>query len=140
MKYIFIILFNLLIVNAYSQNTAEQQIKKVMNQQITCWNSGAIDAFMDTYWKSDSLVFVGKKGVTYGWQNTLDNYKRSYPSKEDMGTLEFELIKMQPLSDNFYNVIGKWHLKRKAGDLQGYYTLLFKKINGLWKIIQDHTS
>ncbi|AHF16522.1 YybH family protein [Niabella soli] len=140
MKYIFVFLFNLLIVNAYSQNSDEKLIKEVLNKQITCWNSGAIDAFMDTYWKSDSLVFVGKKGITYGWQHALDNYKRSYPSKEDMGVLDFEIVKVQPLGKDFYNVVGKWHLKRKAGDLQGHYTLLFKKINGAWKIIQDHTS
>lgn len=140
MKCGFIFLFNLLIVNAYAQNLAEREINEVLNKQISGWNNGAIDAFMDTYWKSDSLVFVGKKGVTYGWQNALDNYKKSYPSKEAMGTLAFEIIKVQRLGKNFYNVVGNWHLKRKSGDLQGYYTLLFRKINGSWKIIQDHTS
>jgi ketosteroid isomerase-like protein len=37
-------------------------------------------------------------------------------------------------------VIGKWHLKREAGDLSGHFTLLWKKIKGQWLIVADHSS
>ena len=37
-------------------------------------------------------------------------------------------------------VVGKWHLQRTAGDLQGIFTLLLKKINGKWLIAADHSS
>ncbi len=140
MKYGILIFFNLLIISAYAQNKPADRVRDVMKQQVSAWNRGDIEAFMETYWKSDSLLFAGKNGITYGWQKTLENYKKSYPTKKDMGTLEFDILKVQPLGSNYYNVVGKWHLMRESGDLQGYYTLIFKKINNSWKIIQDHTS
>lgn len=111
-----------------------------MHQQTVAWNNGDLEAFMATYWKSDSLMFIGKSGVTYGWQKTLDNYKKSYPSKDEMGQLRFDIIKVQKLGKDTYNVVGKWQLARKMGDLKGHYTLIFRKINGGWKIVQDHSS
>jgi hypothetical protein len=37
-------------------------------------------------------MFIGKSGITYGWQKTLDNYKKGYPDKEAMGKLHFTLL------------------------------------------------
>lgn len=117
-----------------------QKIQAVMEQQTTAWNQGNLEAFMNTYWKNDSLLFVGKKGVTYGWQQTLDHYRQAYPSKDEMGQLKFILLKIQPLGPGFYNVVGKWQLFRKMGNLDGHFTLVFRKVDGNWKIIQDHSS
>jgi hypothetical protein len=39
-----------------------------------------------------------------------------------------------------YFVVGNWHLKRTIGNLQGIFSLLFKKINGEWFIAADHSS
>ncbi|MBZ4188790.1 YybH family protein [Niabella beijingensis] len=139
-KYYFLVLLNLILLSGQAQQTDEQQIRAVMEQQITAWNQGNLEVFMDTYWKNDSLLFVGKKGTTYGWQQTLDNYRRSYPSRDEMGTLKFTLLKIQPLGTGFCNVVGKWQLTRKQGDLSGHFTLIFRKIAGSWKIIQDHSS
>jgi len=114
-------------------------IRDVMNKQIEAWNNGDIDTFMQTYWKSDSLMFVSAP-PTYGWQTTLEHYKNHYPDTAAMGKLSFNLIKLNQLSPEYYFVIGEWHLKRSIGDVGGYFTLLFKKINGNWVIVVDHTS
>jgi len=66
----------LLIVAALSAQSKEEiAVRNLLNEQTNEWNNGNIAAFMETYWKSDSLMFVGKSGVTYGWQKTMDNYK-----------------------------------------------------------------
>jgi ketosteroid isomerase-like protein len=113
-----------------------------MSNQITSWNNGDIDAYMDFYWKSDSLQFIGSKGLNYGWDTTLMNYKKSYSSKEKMGELEFSNLNCKDLENNSFLINGKWHLKRndELKDLKGYYTLIWKKINGQWKIVYDHSS
>jgi hypothetical protein len=95
---------------------------------------------MHGYWENDSLVFVGKSGLTYGYNNTLENYKKGYPDKTYMGQLKFTILSMQPLGKAYYRIIGKWELKRTVGNLNGHYTLLLQKINGEWKIISDHSS
>jgi hypothetical protein len=95
---------------------------------------------MTTYWHSDSLMFIGKNGITYGWTNTLNNYKKNYPDLSAMGRLSFEILLVKGLSFEYFQVIGKWNLQRSIGDLSGHYTLLLKKINGNWFIIADHSS
>ncbi|MCP4271173.1 MAG: DUF4440 domain-containing protein, partial [Gammaproteobacteria bacterium] len=37
-------------------------------------------------------------------------------------------------------VLGKWQLSRVQDTLKGFYTLYWKKIDGQWKIIIDHSS
>lgn len=95
---------------------------------------------MEGYWKSDSLMFIEKTGVTYGWQNTLDNYEKGYPDTAAMGKLRFDLIEVKRLSAIYFYVTGKWYLARTAGNISGHYTLLFRKIKGKWYIVKDHSS
>lgn len=125
---------------AFGQSKAEKRIRTIMDQQSVAWSAGDIDAFMQPYWKSDSLMFIGKSGVNLGWQTTLDNYKRSYPDASAMGKLTFTIIDVEAINRKTAYVIGKWHLTREAGDLEGHYTLLWKKIKGEWVIVSDHSS
>ncbi|TDW99626.1 YybH family protein [Dinghuibacter silviterrae] len=115
-------------------------IRQVLAQQVTAWNNADVTAFMQGYWQSDSLIFIGPKGPNYGWQPVLDHYKKVYPDKVAMGTLTFSNLVLKRLSGDYYFVIGAWHLTRTNGDLGGQFTLLFHKINGNWKIVVDHTS
>jgi hypothetical protein len=92
------------------------------------------------YWNNDSLVFIGKSGPTYGYKNTLANYKKSYPDTSYMGKLHFDIVSIKPLGKNYFFVIGKWFLQRTVGDVNGIYTLVFKKTKTGWKIISDHSS
>jgi hypothetical protein len=118
----------------------EKEITDLLNRQTQSWNKGNLDEFMSGYWNNDSLMFVGKNGVTYGYTNTLNNYKKNYNSPEKMGKLFFEILKIKKLSVEYYWVLGKYFLKRTVGDAGGQYTLLFRKINGKWMIIADHSS
>src|SRR4051812_48668498 len=127
-------------VSLSAQNKDEQQIRKILAEQTAAWNKGNLDEFMKGYWHDDSLMFVGRNGVTYGYQHTLDNYKKNYDSPDKMGKLFFDLQQVKKLSGEYYFVLGKWFLKRNAGDIGGEYTLLFRKIKGRWFIISDHTS
>ena len=62
----------------YSQNsislTDSLDIMKVMKFQENAWNSGNINSFMQGYIKSDELVFSGKSGPVYGWNDTRKRY------------------------------------------------------------------
>src|SRR6478752_3051093 len=98
MKKIITIIILFLSITAIAQKQAlpdAQQIMQVLSVQQTSWNNGDLDGFMAGYWKSDSLMFIGKRGVTKGWQPTLDNYKKSYPDKASMGTLQFDIISVE---------------------------------------------
>ena len=134
--FLFIVIANL----AYSQSNDEKQIRQVLATQTESWNRGDIEGFMQTYWKSDSLLFIGKSGVNRGWQTTLNNYRKGYPDTVAMGKLSFDIILVKKLSSKYYYVVGKWMLKRNIGNLDGHYDLLFHKIKGKWVIVADHSS
>ena len=141
MKILFLSLFIIVLAsNSFSQSKTEKKIISILKTQDESWNKGDIDGFMQTYWQSDSLMFIGKSGVTYGWKNTLNNYKKGYPDTTAMGKLDFTLIDIKKLSRKYYHVVGKWHLTRSIGNLQGHFTLLLRKIKGRWLIIADHSS
>jgi hypothetical protein len=112
-------------------------ILKVMKDQEIAWSNNDLEGFMQGYIKSDFLKFYGKSGLTKGWQPTLDNYKKGYPTKEQSGTLNFEIIDISPIEDNSYWVMGKYTLSRKVGDANGIFMIIFKRINGAWKIVAD---
>ncbi len=140
MRKLILVFFLLVISRAYGQSNDESKIREILDKQTKAWNRGDIDRFMNGYWENDSLMFIGRSGVTYGWTNTLKNYKKSYPDTATMGKLSFTLIQVKKLSKEYYHVTGKWFLKRSIGDIGGHYTLLFRKINGRWVIISDHSS
>ncbi len=124
----------------FSQTNDELTIRKVLDSQTEAWNKGDVKGFMQGYWKDDSLMFIGKNGIHWGWQTTLENYKKNYPDTAAMGKLSFDIILVKKLSAEYFYVVGKWMLSRSIGDLSGHYNLLFKKINGQWLIIADHSS
>lgn len=137
-----IILFILLPVALFAQRnrTEEQSIRKVMLEQQEAWNRADIESFMEGYWKSDSLKFIGRNGITYGWQPTLENYKKGYPTPAAMGKLTFTILSLEILSSTSAYMIGRWQLKRQTDEPGGHFTLLWRKINGKWVIVADHTS
>jgi ketosteroid isomerase-like protein len=137
-----LLLFLFLIVSvvAQAQSKDEKEIRHLLAVQTEAWNRGDLEECMQTYWKSDSLMFIGKNGVKWGWQETLNNYKKGYPDTTAMGKLSFEIIEVKRLSVLYFYVVGKWMLKRSIGDLSGHYDLLLKKIKGRWYIVADHSS
>lgn len=131
-------------LNIFSQNKISVKdslsIMKVMSFQQDAWNLGDIDSFMEGYLKSDELVFSGKSGPVYGWENTKNRYYSSYPNTKVMGKLNFTIKKIRSVSLNTAYLIGEYYLKRSGEDSWGHFTLLWKKIDSNWLIVSDHTS
>ena len=119
-----------------------EEINGLMYEQEESWNNGNIEDFMKKYWKNDSLIFIGKSGINYGWNKTTSNYKKSYPSRNLMGLLHFNNIKCLPINDTTHIISGQWNISRldSSKNVGGYYSLMWiKKENG-WRIVYDHSS
>lgn len=123
--------------NSVVDNEDEMAIRKVMADQQDAWNNYDLEGFMQGYWKSDELKFYGSGGVTHGWDNTLARYKKGYPSKEHTGTLKFVINEVSNIDKASYYVMGEYHLERSVGNSDGVFMIIFKKIDGQWKIIAD---
>ena len=120
----------------------DQDIRRVLDDQVLAWNRGDIPGFMEGYDKSTSTTFISST-ITKGHAEVLANYRKRYPTAEKMGTLRFSDLEIRPLGSDYASVIGRFHLERAAaagGDASGIFTLLFHKTGQGWKVILDHTS
>lgn len=136
-RVLFLTAFLFISIASFSQ---EKEIRELLETQRQDWNKGDIPGFMKGYWKSDSLMFVGSNGPTYGWQKTLENYQKGYPDKAAMGILTFDVKEVRMLDKTHAFVLGAWHLQREKDEPHGFFTLLFQKFGNEWKIIVDHSS
>ena len=143
-KLFLVVLFAFISLSVFAKDPLKEKDKTAIlalfDEQVEAWNEGNLEAFMQTYWNSEELVFVGSRGPNYGWQATLDSYKRGYPDKKTMGHLEFKVLEASKIDRNSVLVIGRFELTREVGDVAGYSTLVIQKKNYGWKIISDHSS
>lgn len=118
----------------------KSSILKVMNEQVEAWNRGDIKGFMEGYWNSEEMRFVSGNSVSKGWQAAYDRYKVGYDTREKMGKLLFSEIEVTALDQNSAFVTGRFTLERVDDKPTGLFTLIFRKIEGKWRIVLDHTS
>jgi uncharacterized protein (TIGR02246 family) len=118
----------------------EKEILEVINKQSEDWNKGDLEKFMEGYWKSDSLQFISRKRLTKGWKRTLENYKKTYADSTKRGQLQFAVINFDAVSDDAVIVTGRFLLTKGKRNDSGISTLVFKKIDGRWVIVHDHTN
>ncbi len=145
MRIFFTIIFTAFVaLSLQAENTIkEKEVKKVtdlLDKQVKEWNRGNLDKFMDTYWKSEDLIFVGSGGVAYGWQRTYDNYRENYPNKRSMGNLRFNILDIRKIDKRSIFVIGRFFLTRNSTNVEGHFTLIIQKKGRKWLIVSDHSS
>ncbi len=127
-------------LSVYGQTSEEkdlQAIRTIMQQQQEAWSNHDLEGFMKGYWKSDSLTYYSRGKVSRGWQTTLNKYKKGYPTLKDTGLLNFQIDNIGKINADAYWVMGQYFLVREVGDASGTFMIIFKRINGEWKIVAD---
>jgi ketosteroid isomerase-like protein len=126
-----------------AQNTPEAQaIRAVLDKQVVDWNRGDLESFATGYKNSPDILFMGSK-ISRGYAQMLDTYRKNYGTKEQMGTLNFSDLEVQPLDERFATVTGHFHLVRTAaggGNSDGHFLLVFEKTPDGWKVVRDDTT
>lgn len=112
-------------------------IRTILAQQQQAWSENDLEGFMSGYWQSEELTYYSRGKITKGWQTTLANYKRNYPTVAETGTLNFEIANITQINKDAYWVMGSYFLSREVGNADGTFMIIFKRINGEWKIIGD---
>jgi uncharacterized protein (TIGR02246 family) len=119
----------------------EAAIRKVLADQVTAWNRGDLERFMEGYWKSPDLTFSSGGDQARGWQATLDRYRQRYQGEgREMGRLTFSDITVTLLGPDSAFVRGRWQLERRKDRPGGIYTLVFRRFPEGWRVVHDHTS
>ena len=112
---------------------------QVVQKQSAAWNRGDLSEFMSPYWNDERLTFSSSGKTQRGWKATFENYKKNYPDRATMGKLTFSDLETQELGSEAMLMLGKWHLEREA-PVGGNFSLVWKRIDGKWVIVHDHSS
>lgn len=119
----------------------EAAIRAELASSVERWNAGDIEGFMDGYVRGEGLRFASGNTVRRGWRATLERYIATYgEDRASMGALAFEDLEIELLADGIAQVFGRFRLARAEGESEGLFTLLFRRIDGRWLIVSDHTS
>ena len=95
---------------------------------------------MQGYWQSEKLIFTSlRHKPAYGWNNTKERYKNSYPTKSSMGELKFQILDLKLISKTTATLKGKWELIREKDNPNGIFWLDIDKFDKDWLITKDST-
>jgi uncharacterized protein (TIGR02246 family) len=140
----FALLFLACQVALAADTAATAAARNVLATQKDAWNRGDIEGFMQGYARSDAIRFAGGDKFNYGWQATLDSYRKGYPDAATMGKLDFDLVEVREFSPDIVYVFGKWRLSRANEAAEkaphGLFTLILERADGIWAVTRDHTS
>jgi len=146
------IVFGLYVIGTTGQELTKQltpiddKVKKgiLLNfqRQETCWNKQDIDCFMEAYSKTNPVQAISSKGIVYGYDRILSNYKNKYYPDGTIGHLSFDQFNFRKLTRKLYFVVGRYNLKLEERDklVQGWFSVIMKKEKGIWVILTDHST
>ncbi|MEM9141822.1 MAG: nuclear transport factor 2 family protein [Bacteroidota bacterium] len=137
-RFLFLVILTCISCNPTKSQEADiLAIRELLEAQAVAWSKNDLEGFMEGYHNTEDLVFFGSGGVRRGYTATLERYKESYPTQAHTGTLTFTFHDITRISADAYWVMGEYHLTREAGDAQGTFMIVLKRIDGQWKIIGD---
>jgi ketosteroid isomerase-like protein len=122
-----------------AQSKDEKEVRANFHQSLEAWNAGDIAGYMDTYDKSDSILFINKSLIAYGWKDANETFRKAFPTKESMGKLTYDIKIVKQLSENFWLVVGSFHVDRGKDSFGGNFSDLVQRIKGSWKVVVDHS-
>ncbi|MEJ2152138.1 MAG: DUF4440 domain-containing protein [Gemmatimonadota bacterium] len=128
-------------ISGEARRSTKTAIAEVLDTQVEAWNRGDLESFMEGYWNSPDLVFTSGGRVQRGWQTTLDRYRAAYGERtETMGRLRFTDLEVHELERESAWALGRWRLETDGEPRGGVFSLVFRRIDGRWLIVHDHTT
>ncbi len=115
-------------------------LQDILNEQVDAWNRGDLEGFMDYYWRSQDMEFISGTTIHRGWQATMERYKRKYPTKEAMGRLDFDDLRVTAMDKAEAEATGRWRVRAGRKTSRGGFELKFRRIERRWLIVRDHTT
>lgn len=126
------------------------EIEALLEAQGADWSRGDIEAFTSIY--SDDCLYISPSGMAEGRKALTELYRQRYPGPEAMGNLSLQILEMRPAFVSVQSFLGlfksediggmsivaRWTLTYPDSEPGSGLTLIvFRRIGGEWKIVQD---
>lgn len=141
MKWLLLIVFNLITLSSFCQSKDEKEIAEFMRSEERIWNSGDLEGYVNLYTPDDKCRMLLKKGNVVGRKAILEHYKKYFWPQDKMGTLSLEYDLIEKVGKSTYYVTGFFHVLFKDGKkIDGRYSSIMKKMKGKWYLFADHSA
>jgi len=108
----------------------------ILQEGASAWSRGDLETFVSVY--ADDCLFMTPAGLTRGRQQVLDRYRVRYPDPAAMGDLQLEVVETRPAPPGGIAVAARWILSYPDRPADSGHTLIiFRRIDGVWQIVQD---
>jgi ketosteroid isomerase-like protein len=126
--------------NPLAAPSDEEQVYKVILDQVKYWNAHDIEHYMDCFWKSPDLLVVNDGEQVIGWAEVLATYQRGFPNRDEMGVSTLQRVKIERLGESFFLALSWFTIHANGRDSYSTDTMIFRKFPEGWKIVSDHSS
>lgn len=116
-------------------------VEEILQLSAAAWNAGDLDGFMVHYERAHTTTYIGSGGLLIGFDAIRDRYAPGFEPGAERDSLRFESIRARPLDQLFALATARYVLHRD-GEItsSGPFTLVLRRIEGVWKIIHDQSA
>ncbi|MBC2778751.1 nuclear transport factor 2 family protein [Parasphingopyxis marina] len=106
------------------------------------WNRGDIEAALSAYRDSSDMTWVNSSGVSRGFDDFAAEMRTAYAdAPETMGSYTAEILDGRALTQDSVLIVARWDISLGEERLYGgISTMLWRRIDGEWKIVLEHAS
>jgi ketosteroid isomerase-like protein len=119
----------------------EDELRAMFVKTETAWNEGNLAAHVAPY--ADSAAMMGRNGPFYGRDRISASLERNFwKDGKPLQQLKFEQVVVRMLTGEKSAVVtGKFILTGGGKpDASGWFTTVWQKEKGGWKIVMDHSA
>jgi uncharacterized protein (TIGR02246 family) len=118
----------------------EKEIYDQVNRAVEAWNRHDLDAYLDGFWRSDSLILVVEGETVRGWDLLSKALHTGYPNPAEMGNLTLDRVQVQMLSSDLAVALTWDTVSFPKKKEFGTSTIVMKKLPEGWRVAVMHTS
>jgi ketosteroid isomerase-like protein len=136
-----VIVLCIVLIGAVSWGPRPPGPQQLLEIQADAWNSGNLDAFLDTYAGGPRPTYFSGSTVLQGRDQLLEHYRARWAEGEP-GRLTFSDLHFERMGQDWALAAGRWHLTQGSGEVkEGLFSAVFHRFpREGWKVIHDHTS
>lgn len=125
---------------AQGPDATRGEIQALVEESAAAWNRGDLDGHLAD--NADSISFMTRQGPIVGKAKTADALRRSFfKDGKPIQQLRFEQVAIRPLGDDHALVVGRFILDGGGQpEHSGWFSTIWERQAGGWRVIHDHSS
>jgi hypothetical protein len=131
-------------MTATATDAFTQEVQAVFRGWTEKWNAGDLEGYLAAYADSDQTRVCGGSKVIRGKEKSAAHYREQGGASGQLSVVEFEaqgIGGIEGLNVNDGLVFGQFELVLEDGTRHtGAFTVHVQKIDGLWRILSDHSA